>query len=180
LPADIGYWKKVLCGGGMMQKQLHLRFIDELDFSKVSREFYEPDCTTDRIGGFWTSTYREDIGCEWLHYKMYKPYAHLYTGYVFNIMPDTTIYTINSRESEDVFNGKYKEDYNLLSKDYDCIHIDSNYVEHLRNTRSTSRFLHWTCDCTWWFNTDKLILDSILTKEQITSFASIPYKGSIV
>lgn len=163
-----------------MQKQLHIRLASsELDFSKVSQEFYEPDCTTDREGGFWTSTYREDIGCEWLHYKIFKPFADAYKGYVFNVMPDATIYTVNSFESEDLFRKKYKEDYNLLSKDYDGIHLESEYVKFLSETRSTSCFLHWTCDCTWWFNTDRLILDSILTGEQIMSFASIPYKGSI-
>jgi hypothetical protein len=164
-----------------LQKQLHLRLAtSDLDFTKVSRKYYEPDCTTDREGGFWASTYREDIGCEWLHYKIYKPFADIYQGYLFDVSPDTSIYTINSYESEVYFGERYKGDYNLLSDSYDCIHLNGEYVEYLRKNKSASCFLHWTCDCTWWFNTDKLRLKSILTGEKIKEFASISYKGFVV
>lgn len=161
-----------------MNKQIHIRLADnDLDFSKVSYNYHESGETFDRSGGFWTSTYREDIGCEWLHFKIYKPVAGVYKGYVFNVRPDVRIFTIDSYDRENIFQMKYGNNYNLLAKDYDGIHLDGEYIDQLKKKHVDSLFLHWSCDSTWWFNTQKLELETTLTGEEIKNFAKIPYKG---
>ncbi|WP_339309743.1 hypothetical protein NZ043_27345 [Paenibacillus sp. FSL k6-2145] len=162
----------------MKEQQIHLRLAtSNLDLSKVTNDYYESYETYDRVGGFWTSTYRHDICCEWLHFKIYKPLAEVYNGYVFNVLSDAKIFTINSFDKEEIVQNEYKNNYNLIAKDFDGIHLDGEYLDQLKKRHADSLFLHWSCDSTWWFNTDKLKLGFTLNGEEIKNFAKISYKG---
>lgn len=160
----------------MMEKQIHLRIeSDRLDFSKTIYHFEQPDALTDRIGGFWTSTFDETRGCEWLHNKIYKPFAHVYRGYLFNVNPDTKVFSVKSLKDEQVFEDKFNSDFNILAKEFDCIYVSGDYISYLRKNRIETSFFFWTCDCTWWFNIHKLKLIKEINGEQIQKYANIQY-----
>ncbi|KQL37142.1 hypothetical protein [Psychrobacillus sp. FJAT-21963] len=161
----------------MLERQLHLRNkIEQLDFNQVIHDFKEPDPLGDRIGGFWTSTYSETFGCEYLHSgKIFKPYAHVYNGYVFQVNPTVNVFCVSSQEDEYILKEKYNYDFNQLAKRFDCIHVTSDYVRYIRKNRIESNFLFWTCDCTWWFNIEGLQLIEVLDGESIKKFAEVNF-----
>ncbi|KIV55037.1 hypothetical protein AM501_26775 [Aneurinibacillus migulanus] len=157
-----------------MFDQLHLRISSsELDFSKVVNDFNELDYLSDRYGGFWTSTYNPQFGCEWLHSrKVHKPFADSYNGYIFKVDKDTKIFNISTSHDEQVFENEFDNDCNKLSKLYDAIHVAGDYIRYLRKNRYNTRFLFWTCECTWWFNVDKLTLIKKLEGNEIKELAN--------
>lgn len=161
----------------MLGRQVHLRIEnDPLDFNKTFKKFQQPNPMGDRVGGFWTSTYHETFGCEYLQSgKIFKPYAHVYKGYVFQVNSNSKVFCISSQEDETILKNKYESNFNQLAKEFDCIHVSGEYVKHLRKNRINSDFLHWTCECTWWFNIEMLQLIKVLDGKVIKKFAEVNF-----
>lgn len=157
----------------MLKRQMHLRNkLDVLDLNKVIYRFEQTNPLGDRIGGFWTSTFDENFGCEYLHSgKIYKPYAHVFKGYVFRVNPTAKVFYVSSQEDEYILREQYDYDFNQLAMSFDCIHVTSDYIRHIKENRIESNFLFWTCECTWWFNIEALQLVKVLEGEEIKKLA---------
>ena len=161
----------------MLERQVHFRIEnDPLDFNKVINNFEQPDPLRDRIGGFWTSTYHETFGCEYLQSgKIFKPYAHIYNGYLFQVNSKSKAFCVSTQEDEIILKEKYDSNFNHLANEFDCIHVSGEYVKYLRKNRINSNFLHWTSECTWWFNIEMLELIKVLDGEEIKKFAEVNF-----
>lgn len=146
-----------------MELQLHVRIADNIvDFTKIEKNYVETDPCTDRVGGFWTSTYSEGIGSDWVQKKVYKPYIHIYKGYLYRVSDAANIYTIKSMLEEKHFFDFYKGDYNNLANDYDALRLDKAYLKYCRDYHVDSHFFAWGVECTWWFNPLFLTLEKII------------------
>lgn len=164
--------------GEIMQAQLHTRLNgDIVDFNKVEKCYKEPILGGDRIGGFWTSSYNEEYGSDWLQKKMYKPHIHVFQGYLYKIKDGVKIYNINNFSDEQQFKSFYKSDYNEVAKDFHCLHLNHEYLNLCANEYNyhtkRSNFYLWFVECTWWFNTDYLILDRIIDGSELSKMANI-------
>lgn len=163
--------------GEIMQKQLHVRLNgDTVDFSKVKKYYDEPILGGDRVGGFWTSSYNEEYGSDWIQKKMYIPHIEVFQGYLYKVKDDVKIFSINDFSDEQHFRSFYKSDYNEVAKDFHCLHLDQEYLnlcakEYNYHTRR-SNFFFWFVECTWWFDTDYLILEKIIDGPELSKIAT--------
>lgn len=155
-----------------MQKQLHTRLKEDIiDFTKVEKCYKEPTIGGDRIGGFWTSSFNDEYGSDWLQKKLYKPLIHVYQGYLYSVRDNAKIFNIKDFSDELYFNSYYKSDYNEVAKDFHCLHLDKEYLnlcdkEYKYHTKR-SNFFFWFVESTWWFDTDYLILERIIDGSEL-------------
>lgn len=157
-----------------MREQFHIKnSLHELDFRKVTLDFKEPDIGVDREGGFWTSSYIPEYGSEWLQsYRIYKPYAHVYNGYLLEVKEGSKLLHISSLEDEQHFRKFYKSDYNEVANEFQGLHLEYEYI---KNIGTNSSFYFWTCECTWWFDVERLKLKRTFTGEEIKEMVQKGY-----
>lgn len=158
-----------------MDRQLHVRLSgDLLDFKKVDKNFLEPIAGGDRLGGFWTSTFDGELGSDWIQKKIYKPYIHIYRGYLFEVINNPKIYKVKNPSDEEHFVSFYKSDYNEIAKDYNGLHLSKSFFDEFRIYKTgeydNSNFLMWNVECTWWFDIEFLSLNRTLESDELKKF----------
>ncbi len=112
-------------------------------------------------GGFWTSTYDRDYGSAWVSwcvaYRYNDPLDLHWT--VLHVRQSARIAVIDSADTLAGFIEQYPRilrqrrglDFELLSQDYDGLHLTTGGYIDTHSGRSALRLLGWDCESTVWF-----------------------------
>lgn len=112
-------------------------------------------------GGFWTSTYDRDHGSAWVSWCV----AHRYNDpldlhwTVLQVRKSARIAVVDSAGTLASLIEQYPRilrrrrglDFELLSQDYDGLHLTTNGYMDTTSGRSASRLIDWDCESTVWF-----------------------------
>ncbi|MBE5107268.1 hypothetical protein IGI01_18875 [Bacillus thuringiensis] len=79
---------------------------------------------------------------------------------------------ISSLEDEQHFRKFYKSDYNEVANEFQGLHLEYEYI---KNIGTNSSFYFWTCECTWWFDVERLKLKRTFTGEEIKEMVQKGY-----
>lgn len=132
--------------------------------SVKSRFFVKP------FGGLWTSTYNKLFGSEWLEWCKDNDFytSEKMNGFILKPSKNARIYTIDTYQDLASLMEKYEEkmpglpdgvelfsirypNFELLSKDYDAIHLTDKGQWETRMSHPYSLY-GWDCECTLWLN----------------------------
>ncbi|MBL4968970.1 hypothetical protein J9345_11555 [Bacillus subtilis subsp. subtilis] len=177
-----------------MQNQL---FITP-DF-KNNESVFNPSCFTvvenymeKPEGGFWTSSFNEEFGSEWLSSQFIIEDFNL-KGYLFKVDDQAKVLDIDNLEkafqvldefcigtvfkSPVGFDGKevscstYKIDFEKIALSFDAVSVSGDACNlHLQYKGKYSPFASWSLESTVWFNLEHLTLIKELSHSELMNF----------
>jgi hypothetical protein len=147
------------------------------------------------FGGLWTSTYRVDIGSEWLQSQLCVLTSDS-VGFIFECDTEARVLEImNVSDAVDVLDkyclevlispptrpdgeeialGHYKIDFESMAQIYDAIHVAGEAVRiYEQHNGRFSPFADWLVDSTVWFNTKHLKLIGTLDYPQLLALKAM-------
>jgi hypothetical protein len=112
-------------------------------------------------GGLWTSTYEPEYGSAWVRWCVAYRYTDPFESHwTVMLAPEAArVETIDSsamlaeliERYPRTLRGRRGLDFELLSRDYDCLHLTPRGYLQTRSSRSGPSLRGWDCESTVWF-----------------------------